>query len=40
MGRVSWTDVVINEEILHRSRRKIQSRKGNGIGHVLLKIAI
>ena len=41
MEKVSWTDRVTNEEILHRVKEErniihtVKRRKGNWIGHIL-----
>jgi hypothetical protein len=43
MERVSWADLVRNEEILHTVKeertmlRAVKRRKGNWIGHILLR---
>ena len=43
MEKISWTDRVRNEEVLHRVKEKrnvlytVQSRKANLIGHILCR---
>ena len=46
MEKISWTDRVRNDEVLHRAKEKrnmlheIRKRKANWIGHILRRICL